>query len=262
MPEHGESFFAGENSKGNHNIRDKETRRETGGRNRGERNGEFNFETQVEKESMNVEAIKGKFEKFSTPTREAWIPHRKGNNHARGLDGAHAGGLSKRNTKLSPRDSGCSAGVLVGDFSKKKNTSLSPHDSGRAGRVIESPNQQHDFVTYDAVFKNSGGPYSGPLIANIEKSIREAHWESVARKRKSRDGAPVSPVGDLSIMLAKNNEVGDGADCGAAKQGRLGDVKLEFLMDQDWRRLVSSPANHNDYFELELSRAWEPSYNS
>jgi hypothetical protein len=102
---------------------------------------------------------------------------------------------------------------------------LSPRDSRHAGRVIESPNQQQEFVTHDAAFQNSGGPYSGPLLVDIEKYIKKAHRESVARKRKSRDGAPVTPVGDLSIVLAKNNEVGNGADCGVAKWGRLGDVE-------------------------------------
>ena len=172
MPEHGGSFFAGKNSKENHNVRAKETRSKTGGRNHGERNEEFNFATQVEKESMNVEAIKGKFEKFSTPIKEAWILHRKGNNHAGDLVGAHAEGLSTTNAKISPRDSGGSTGALVGDFSKK-NRSVSPRDSGRAGYVIEGSNQQH--VMHEAAFKNFGGPYSGPLIADIEKSIRKAH---------------------------------------------------------------------------------------
>ena len=46
------------------------------------------------------------------------------------------------------------------------------------------------------------------------------------RKRKSRDGASVSPVRDLFIVLTKNNEVGDGADNGATKRGRLGDVEI------------------------------------
>jgi hypothetical protein len=39
-------------------------------------------------------------------------------------------------------------------------------------------------------------------------------------------------------------------------------LKLKFLMDQDWRRLVSSPADHNNHFKLELPRAWEPSDSS
>jgi hypothetical protein len=77
MAEQGERAFAGENSKGNHTVRAKEARSDITGRNRGERYGEFKFETQMEKESNKVEAIKGKFEKFSTPTREAWIPRRK-----------------------------------------------------------------------------------------------------------------------------------------------------------------------------------------
>ena len=34
------------------------------------------------------------------------------------------------------------------------------------------------------------------------------------------------------------------------------------LMDRDWRRLRSNPADLNDYSQLELSRAWEPSDSS
>jgi hypothetical protein len=33
-------------------------------------------------------------------------------------------------------------------------------------------------------------------------------------------------------------------------------------MDQGWQRLLSSPADRNEYYKLELSRAWEPSNSS
>ncbi|KAE8037721.1 hypothetical protein FH972_010286 [Carpinus fangiana] len=58
----------------------------------------------MEKESNNVEAIKGKFDKFSTPTREAWIPRRKGENIAGDSDGAHAEDFPKN--KLSSSELG------------------------------------------------------------------------------------------------------------------------------------------------------------
>jgi hypothetical protein len=71
--------------------------------------------------------------------------------------------------------------------------------------------------------RTRGGPYSGPLLANIEKSIMEAHRGSVARKRKSRDGTHVNHEGELAIVLAKNNEDGDDAVLGVTKRGRMGD---------------------------------------
>jgi hypothetical protein len=33
-------------------------------------------------------------------------------------------------------------------------------------------------------------------------------------------------------------------------------------MDRGWQKLLNSPAGHNNYYKLELSRAWEPSNNS
>jgi hypothetical protein len=75
----------------------------------------------------------------------------------------------------------------------------------------------------------SGGPFSGPSLADIEKSIKEAHRESVARKRKSRDEAHGTNVGELSMVLAKSYEDGDDADFGVAKRGRLGVDEIEIF---------------------------------
>jgi hypothetical protein len=124
---------------------------------------------------------------------------------------------------LSPRDSkSANKAAYVGNFSKT-NMGLSPRDSGCVGRELESPIQQQELVTYEAALQNSGGPYSGPLLADIEKSIMEAHRGSVARKRKSRDGTHVNHEGELAIVLAKNNEDGDDAVLGVTKRGRMGD---------------------------------------
>jgi hypothetical protein len=68
-----------------------------------------------------------------------------------------------------------------------------------AGNLIESPPQQQQNVTHEAIFQKSGGLYSGPLLADIEKSIKEAHREGGAVKRKFREEAPVTHVSDLSI---------------------------------------------------------------
>jgi hypothetical protein len=62
-------------------------------------------------------------------------------------------------------------------------------------------------------------------------------------------------------VLAKNNEVGEDADFGVAGDDWVM-LKLKFLMDWDWRRLVSSPIDCNEYPKLKLLRAWEPSDNS
>ena len=60
--EHGERSFARDNSRGNHNVRAKETRSGNTGRNRGERNDKIFFESQMEKERNNVGALIGQFE--------------------------------------------------------------------------------------------------------------------------------------------------------------------------------------------------------
>jgi hypothetical protein len=60
----------------------------------------------------------------------------------------------------------------------------------------------------------------GPVLANIEKSIKEAHRESGVVKRKFRDEAPITPIGELSLMFANNNdEWGDMIEFGDAKRG-------------------------------------------
>jgi hypothetical protein len=33
---------------------------------------------------------------------------------------------------------------------------------------------------------------------------------------------------------------------------------MKILKDREWRRLVHSPTNRHEYFELELSGAWKP----
>jgi hypothetical protein len=35
-------------------------------------------------------------------------------------------------------------------------------------------------------------------------------------------------------------------------------VSVIYLMDREWRRLKFSPADRNDYLQLELPGAWEP----
>jgi hypothetical protein len=155
--EYGERSFAGETSRRNHDAQAKETRSEKLGRNRGDRNDEIFFESKTERERNNVGALRGQFEKISTPYKEAWIPRNKGKEGAGVSASVHL-------RKVSPR-----AG--------KNHAGTSPRESRHAGHVIESPPQQQQKATHEAIFQTSGGPYSGPLLADIEKSIKEAHRE-------------------------------------------------------------------------------------
>jgi hypothetical protein len=139
--EYGERSFAGDNSRDNHNVLAKETGSGKKGRNRGEDNDEILFESQTKKERNNVGALRGQFEKFSTPYKEAWIPCNEGKNRAGVSAGAHAGKVSKNFSSLSPRK------------------------SGHAGHIIESPPQQRQNVTLHA----------GKVSKNISKlSPRES----------------------------------------------------------------------------------------
>jgi hypothetical protein len=76
--EYGEWSFADETSRRNHDARAKETRSEKLGRNRGDRNDEIIFESKTERERNNIGALRGQFEKISTPYKEVWIPRNKG----------------------------------------------------------------------------------------------------------------------------------------------------------------------------------------
>jgi hypothetical protein len=96
VAEYGERSFTIETSKRNHDARAKETRSEKLGRNRGDRNDEIFFESKTERERNNVGALRGQFEKISTPYKEAWIPRNEGKEGAGVSAGAHS-------RKVSPR---------------------------------------------------------------------------------------------------------------------------------------------------------------
>ena len=89
--EHGDKSFAGENSRGNHNVRTNEGSNRSAGKNRGESKGDIHFESQSEKERNHVGALWGQLEKYSTPCKEAWIPSNEGKNR----EGVLAGPCSK-----------------------------------------------------------------------------------------------------------------------------------------------------------------------
>ena len=66
------------------------------------------------------------------------------------------------------------------------------------------------------------------MLADIEKTIKEAHRESRAVKRKHRDENSIISVGELSMVLAKfNDNTSEGSGLGTAKLGCLEDGKAE-----------------------------------
>jgi hypothetical protein len=156
------------------------------------------------RKEINLERFGENLKSLTTPCKEAWISRNEGRNQAGDSASAHAGKASRNSKELSPR--GC----------------------GHAGHVTESPTQLQHKATTETAFQTSGSPFSGPVLAYIEKSIKEAHRESRAMKRKHKDETPITSTGELSIVLAKfNDETSDVSKFGIAKRGRLDDVETK-----------------------------------
>jgi hypothetical protein len=134
------------------------------------------------------------FEKRFTVTKDAWIPCKEGNKTAGVNNGAHAGSSSYGSHLLH-----------------EKRVSKSPPNVGSGER-----------------FKRSGGPYSGPILADIEKSIQGAQRGSLAMKRKFRDEEPVLYDDEFLCANERSSEgVGELSQIGVVKKGRVGDVVTE-----------------------------------
>jgi hypothetical protein len=97
------------------------------------------------------------------------------------------------------------------------------------------------------------------IIADIKKSIKVAQRGNLVMKRKLRDKASELYEGELFLVNGNIIEVGGNcSENGVINMGCLGDVDIKFFTVWGWRRLVSSHADHNDNFKIELRGAWEP----
>jgi hypothetical protein len=202
---------AGEDLHGRHNVRAKDRNTNYAGDNRGEELRASHFEFQTEKERSYVGVMKGHFEKFPNPNKETWIPRNEGKINEGVIDGAHA-----------------RKAVTAGDHaekSPKRKVQLSPNGPGHVKHAKESPANQQ--AMSGLFFQSPGGSYSGPIIADVEKSMKGAQKGNGAAKRKNRDDAV---EGDLPIILKNNFEAGgNNVERGAGKRGRVEDYGTEII---------------------------------
>ena len=107
----GENSFASVSYRGNHNRWAKEFRSGNQGRNHEECDKAIFFESHMEKESNKFGTLRGKFEKLTTPCKEAWIPRNEGRNQAGDSAGGHVEKNSKNSKEKLPRDMGLAGQV-------------------------------------------------------------------------------------------------------------------------------------------------------
>lgn len=89
-----------------------------------------------------------------------------------------------------PMDCKNPVGVKVGaQFKNSPNgkAQKSPARSWYVGQGVDREFLSQQTVDSVGNFNSPGGPYSGPVLADVEKSIRGAQGGSMAVKRKNKD---------------------------------------------------------------------------
>jgi hypothetical protein len=143
--------------------------------------GDFHSGTHAKKESINVGAIKEHFEFEFKSTRSKM-------REKSSLEGKEKLAImNKKSTNSTPI----------------KKLQLSPKGAWKAKEVLNKPNTVQQAVGLEGLFTNTGGPYTGLVLAEVEKTLQNAKEGPSAGKE---DGSG-SQGGKLSWKRKNRNEL-------------------------------------------------------
>jgi hypothetical protein len=197
----GEESGVGEESLGRQRTKSKDGEGELSGVNWGRKKDTFQVRPQLEKEDNYVGVMREHFENQPAQFKKEWKMSKEGKITGDINAGAGRGISMMGTTQLSP------SGLRQVEREKK----------------VESPTKQH-VMQQGGVFKNPGGPFSGPVLAEVERSIMGAKRDSMATKRKKRDEVPEpSDAAESHGSCWKKKPNGEIAETGTAKKGRMED---------------------------------------
>lgn len=200
--ESGGNSETGEDSLGRYAMRTNKGSSGSKGGNQGDNYGTDQIHSQLIKEGNLVGVMAHHFEKQSVTKKAARIQSNDGKIKEVLKAGDHAG------------------------YSSQGNHLLSQNGPRREGPARESPLMAH--VQLGEKLTSPGGPYPGPLLADIEKTMKGAQRGNVITKRKLRDedyevyNGELFPPNSIPQLLE-----GDFSENGLTKKGRLGAIDTE-----------------------------------